>query len=78
LSLAERVELHRQLKDAEEAGLIRPNRSEFGSLILLVRKRDGLLRLCIDCRGLTNVLRKVAYPLQRVNDTLDELKVAHF
>jgi hypothetical protein len=37
LSLAERVELNRQLKDVVEAGLIRPSYSEFGSPILFVR-----------------------------------------
>jgi hypothetical protein len=77
MSPAERAELNRQLKDAMKVGLIRPSRSEFGSLILFVRKADGLLRLCIDYRGLKEVTRKDAYPLPRVNDTLDELKDAN-
>jgi hypothetical protein len=38
LSLAERVELNRQLKDAMEARLIRPNESEFGSPIVFCAK----------------------------------------
>mgnify|MGYP003688019815 FL=1 len=78
LSPAERAELNRQLKDAVEAGLIRPSYSEFGSPILFVRKADGSLRLCIDYRGLNEVTRKDAYPLPRVDDTLDELKDANF
>jgi hypothetical protein len=78
LSPAERAELNRQLKDAVEAGLIRPSYSEFGSPILFVRKADGSLRLCIDYRGLNAVTRKDAYPLPRVDDTLDELKDANF
>jgi hypothetical protein len=61
-----------------EAGLIRPSYSEFGSPILFVRTTDGSLRLCIDYRGLNEVTRKDAYPLPRVNDTLDELKDANF
>jgi hypothetical protein len=75
---AERAELHRQLKDVVEAGLIRPKYSEFGSPILFVRKADGSLRLCIDYRGLNEVTRKNAYPLPRVDDTLNELKDADF
>jgi hypothetical protein len=63
LSPAERVELNRQLKDAVEAGLVRPSYSEFGSPIRFVRKADGSLRLCIDYRGLNEVTRKDAYPL---------------
>jgi hypothetical protein len=78
LSPAERAELSRQLKDAVEAGLVRPSYSEFGSPILFVRKADGSLRLCIDYRGLHEVTRKDAYPLPRADDTLDELKDAIF
>jgi hypothetical protein len=75
---AERAELNRQLEDAVEAGLIRSRYSEFGSPILFVRKADGLLRRCIDYRGLNEVTRKDAYPLPRVDDTLDEVKDAIF
>jgi hypothetical protein len=78
LSHAERAELNRQLKDAMEAGLIQPNYSEFGSPILFVRKVDGSLRMYIDYRGLKEVPRKGAYPLPRVDDTLDEVKHANF
>jgi hypothetical protein len=78
LSLAERGELNRQLKDAVDAGLIRRSYNEFGLPVLFVRKVDGSLRLCIDYRGLSEVTRKDAYPLPRVDDTLDELKDANF
>jgi hypothetical protein len=78
LSSAGRAELNRQLKDAVDAGLIRPRYSEFISPILFVRKADGSLGLCIDYRGLTEFTRKDAYPLPRVDDTLDELKDANF
>jgi hypothetical protein len=77
LSPAEHAELNRQLKDAVEAGLIRPRYSEFGSPILFVRKAYGSLRVCIDYRGLNEVTRKDANPLPRVDDTLDELKDAN-
>jgi hypothetical protein len=78
LSPAERAKLNRQLKDAVDDGLIRPIYSEFGSPILFVRNVYGSLRLCIDYRGLNEVTRKDAYPLPRVDDTLDELKGANF
>jgi hypothetical protein len=78
LSPAKRAKLTRQLKDAMDVGLIRPSYSEFGSLIVFVRKAYGSLRLCIDYRGLNEVTREDAYPLPRVDDTLDELKDANF
>jgi hypothetical protein len=78
LSPAERAKLNRQLKDAVDDGLIRPSYSEFGSSIPFVRRADGSLRMCIDYRGLNEVTRKDAYPLPRVDDTLDDLKDANF
>jgi hypothetical protein len=78
LSPVERAELNRQLKDAVDAGLIRPSYNEFGSPIIFVCKADGSLRLCMDYRGLNEVTRKYADPLPRVDDTLDELKDANF
>jgi hypothetical protein len=78
LSLAERAELDRQLKGAMEVGLIQPSHNDFSSPILFVRKAHGSLRLCIDYRGLSEGTRKDAYPLPRVDDTLDELKDANF
>jgi hypothetical protein len=61
-----------------DASLISPSHSVFGSPIFFVRKTNGSLRLCIDYRGLSEVTRKDAYPLPRVDDTLDELKYANF
>jgi hypothetical protein len=78
LSLAHRAELNLELKDAVEAGVIRPSYIELGSPILFVRKADGSLRLCMDYRGHNEVTRKDAYPLPRVDDALDELKDANF
>jgi hypothetical protein len=75
---AERAELHRQLEDAMKVVLTRPSHSESGLPILFMRKTDGSLRLCIDYRGLNEVTRYDAYPLPRVDDTLDELKDANF
>jgi hypothetical protein len=58
-----------------EAGLISPSHNEFGST---TAESYGSLRLCIDYRGLTDFMRKYAYPLPRVDDTLDELKNEKF
>jgi hypothetical protein len=62
----------------QEASLNRPSQSEFGSPIVFVRKADGYLRLCFDYRGLNENTRKDAYPLPRMDDTLDYLKDANF
>jgi hypothetical protein len=77
LSTAERAELNQQLKDVVEVSLIRPCHKEFGSPLLFVRQADGSLLLCIDYHGLNKVTRKHAYPLPRMDDTVDELKNAN-
>jgi hypothetical protein len=78
LSRDEKESLNRQLKDAIDASLGRPSGTEFGSPIPLVRKADGLLRLCTDYLNLNEVARKDTDPLPRVDDTLDELKDESF
>jgi hypothetical protein len=79
MSRAERAELlNQQLKHAIEIGLIRPGHTELGSPILFVREANDALRLCIDYNGFNEVTPKDAFPLPRVDYTLDELKDANF
>jgi hypothetical protein len=79
LSLAERVELNRQLiKDDVESGLIRPSHNEFGSPIILCVKPMARFDYAFIFRGLNEATSKDAYPFPRVDDTLDELKEANF
>jgi hypothetical protein len=58
--------------------LIQPNHSDFGSLILFMRKADASLRFYIDYNGINKVTRKDAYPLPRVSVTLDEIRDVNF
>ena len=41
--------------------------------MVLVKKKDGSVRFCVDYRKVNSVTRKDAYPLPRVDDTLDTL-----
>ncbi|XP_020209231.1 uncharacterized protein LOC109794164 [Cajanus cajan] len=51
---AELVELKVQLEDLLEKQLVRPSVSPWGALVLLVKKKDGGSRLCVDYRQLNN------------------------
>jgi len=54
-------------------GVIEPAQSPWAFNIVLVKKKDGTLRCCIDYRGLKNVTRKDAYPLPRTDACLDAM-----
>ncbi|KAH0706063.1 hypothetical protein KY285_010594 [Solanum tuberosum] len=69
-------ELKEQLKDLLEKGFIRPSMSPWGAPVLFVRKKDGLLRMCIDYRLLNKVTIKNKYPLPRIDDLFDQLQGA--
>lgn len=56
-----------------EAQVIRESSSPFASSIVLVRKKDGSLRMCVDYRLLNSKTRKDAFPLPRIEESLDAL-----
>ncbi|XP_062844567.1 retrovirus-related Pol polyprotein from transposon 412 [Trichomycterus rosablanca] len=56
-----------------QAKVIRESSSPFASPLVLVRKKDGSLRLCVDYRLLNARTRKDAFPLPRIEETLDML-----
>ena len=54
----ELAELKKQIQDLLDKGLIRPSASPWGAPVLLVKKKDGSQRLCIDYRELNHVTVK--------------------
>ena len=56
-----------------QKGLIKPSNSPWSSLVVVVERKNGKLRLCIDYRKLNNVTKKDSYPLPRIDDILETL-----
>ena len=52
---------------------IEPSTSPWCSLVVLVRKKDGTTRFCVDYRKLNNVTTKDSFPLPRIEDIFDQL-----
>ena len=78
LAPKERKEVDAQIDEWLEQGVIRPSTYEFDSNLVVVRKKDGSLRMCIDYRQLNKVTIKNRYPLPRIDDLFDQLQGASY
>nr|GEX52024.1 putative reverse transcriptase domain-containing protein [Tanacetum cinerariifolium] len=74
LAPSEMKELSKQLQDLSDKGFIRPSSSNWGALVLFVKKKDGSFRMCIDYPELNKLTVKNRYPLPRIDDLFDQLQ----
>jgi len=72
MSASELGELKKQLEELLEKQFIRPSVSSWG-VPVLVKKKDGSMRLCVDYRQLNKVTIMSRYPLLRIDDLMDQL-----
>ena len=73
MPFAVREEVARQLKTMQDAHVIQPSASPWASPVVMVRKKDGSHRFCIDYRNLNAVTKQDTFPLPRIDDLLDQL-----
>ena len=72
-------EVRAHLKMMLDAGVIRLSNSSWCNAVVLVRKKDGSLRFCIDFRRLNSLTVKDSHPLPRICETLESLAgAAHY
>ncbi|XP_011872774.1 PREDICTED: uncharacterized protein LOC105564750, partial [Vollenhovia emeryi] len=78
LSPSERQIVKDKIQELLNANIIRESNSPFASPILLVKKKDGTDRMCVDYRELNDNTRSDHYPLPRIDDQIDRLCGAHY
>lgn len=61
------------VQELVERGIARPSSSPNAVPIVVVQKKDGTIRLCVDYRQLNAKTRRDAYPLPRIEESLDAL-----
>lgn len=67
-----------ELQKLLDQGIIEPSKSAWSSPILLVPKKDGSYRVCVDYRRLNQVTKRDAYPLPYISAILDRLRDARY
>ena len=67
-------EVKRQAEEMVKNGIASPSASPWGSNVILVKKRDGSMRLAIDYRKLNDVTVNDSYPMPNVRDIVDKMK----
>ena len=70
-----RAELKKSIDSMLERGIIRHSTSEWASPIVLVRKKTGELRVCIDYRVLNDATIKDAFPIPNIEDLVYQLNL---
>ena len=66
-------EIEKAIQELLAMGHIQPSSSPFASPVVLVKKKDGTMRMCIDYGALNKKTIKNHYPIPRVDELIDEL-----
>ena len=78
LPFSQRVEMEHLVGQMLSRNIIEPAQGPWSSPVVLVKKKDGSTRFCVDFRKVNQVTKKDAQPLSRIDDTLYTLGTAQW
>jgi hypothetical protein len=71
--LAKQAEVNEMLVNMQRRGVIEDSDSPWSSPVVLLRKKNGILRFGVEYKKLKNITNEDYFPLPRISDTLDTL-----
>ena len=73
-SYIEQIEINKQVDTMLKAGIIVHSESPWASRVVMVKKKDGTLRFCVDYRKLNELTTKDSYPVPIPRDIFDSME----
>ena len=74
----EKKVIEEQINEMLDKGVIQPSQSPWASPVVLVGKKDGSIRFCVDYGKVNAITKRDVYPLPRIDDSLNSLGKSKF